>query len=231
MLVIFLSWLPSYIGHSQTHIRSAPLKKSLQDPYDSLFHLAKTTYEELLLKKNGLIGLPPISPHLQNVILTNQKLRLERRIQRQKLNELISNLSYQIERVSPSISPYLAREISESIIHNTKGLGWPTPIEVASIMTIESDFHPHALSSSGAYGLMQIGTNWRGKLPNSAFTTINGNIKYGIYILRRYYYMFHGNVRAAVLSYNSGDGAYEKGQYMESYWRNFLNARWRFQSI
>lgn len=220
LLIAIAALFPTYLTKDPVSMRSKSISQAIKDPYNSVFNLVKADYETKMLNKNGLTGLPPISPHIQHVILHEQSLRYE-----------AQNLSYQIERISPDISPYLARKISYAIINNTKGLSWPTPIDVASIIKIESNFEPNIYSSAGAYGLMQIGDNWRGKLPYSAFNSINGNIKYGIYIMRVYYRMFHGNERAAILSYNCGEGAYMNGRYVNSYWDNFANARYQIKSI
>jgi len=220
LLVIMIAWLPSHLTYNPVPIQTESIKKALTSPYNSFFKLAKTKYEVTMLKKNGLSGLPPIPLHTQETIMHEASLRNH-----------VEDLSYQIERMSPDISPYLAREISFSIIKNTQGLNWPTPIDVVSIISIESNFDPDIYSSGGAYGLMQIGDNWRNKLPNNAFNSVQGNIKYGIYIMRLYYDMFHGDEKAAILSYNCGDGAYLKGLYAPNYWRKFQRSRDQLASI
>lgn len=220
LLVIMIAWFPSHITYNPIPIQTESIKKALTSPYDDYFHLAKTKYEETMLNKNGLTGLPPVPLHTQEMIIHEEALRTH-----------IENLSYQIERMSPDLSPNLVREIASSIIQNTQGLSWPTPVDVLSIISIESNFDPNAYSDGGASGLMQIGANWRYKLPDDAFDSVQGNIKYGIYIMRLYYDMFNGDEKAAILSYNCGDGAYEKGQYAPSYWGKFLTARYKMTSI
>jgi len=220
LLVVMIAWFPAHVTYRPIPIQTESIKNALLTPYTDYSHLAKLKYEETMVNKNGLTGLPPISLHTQEVIMHEEVLRTH-----------IEDLSYQIERMSPDLSPNLVREISSSIIQNTQGLSWPTPIDVLAIISIESNFDPNAYSGAGASGLMQIGANWRYRLPNNAFDTVQGNIKYGIYIMRLYYDMFHGNEKAAILSYNCGNGAYEKGQYVINYWRKFLNARYQMTAI
>lgn len=121
--------------------------------------------------------------------------------------------------------------IASCINKDTKGLVWPDPLAVAAIIEIESQYQQTAISSVGAKGLMQISPVWGNRIPRSAYNTIKGNIKYGIYILRYYYKMYDGNRMAAILSYNSGNGAYNSGHAWPVYWYRFMNAKSAFDRL
>ena len=121
--------------------------------------------------------------------------------------------------------------IASYINKYTKGLVWPDPLAVAAIIEIESQYQPNVVSDCGARGLMQISPVWSNRIPSTAYTSIKGNIKYGIYILRYYYKMYNGNRMAAILSYNSGNGAYNAGQAWPVYWYRFENAKGAFDKL
>ena len=107
---------------------------------------------------------------------------------------------------------------------DTKELVWPTPLDVASIIEVESQYQPNAVSDCGARGLMQISPMWSNRLPHVAYTSVKYNVKYGITILARYYKRYDGNASAAILSYNSGDHAYNAGKAWPDYWYRFESA-------
>ncbi len=121
--------------------------------------------------------------------------------------------------------------IAQYINHDTKGLSWPTPLAVASIIEIESQYNKDAISDCGAKGLMQISPLWANQIPSTAYTTVGGNIKYGIKILNAYYRQYNGNEMAAILSYNSGDNAYNKGKAWPTYWWRYKDAKVAFDTL
>jgi len=121
--------------------------------------------------------------------------------------------------------------IAQSINKDTKGLIWPTPLAVASIIEIESQYNSQAVSDCGARGLMQISPIWSNQVPPSAYTSIKWNIKYGIHILNSYYNRYDGNKMAAILSYNSGNNAYNKGQAWPTYWWRYKDAKIAFDTL
>lgn len=121
--------------------------------------------------------------------------------------------------------------IAQAINKATKGMAWPTPLAVASIIEIESQYHMSAVSDCGAKGLMQISPLWGGKIPQNAYTNISMNIKYGVSILHYYYQKYNGNKMAAILAYNSGDAAYNQGKAWPVYWWRYKSAHTAFNKL
>jgi soluble lytic murein transglycosylase-like protein len=81
------------------------------------------------------------------------------------------------------------------------------PLLILGIIQIESAFDPYAVSSAGAYGLMQINYSvWKNELNidrNKIFDT-DYNIELGITILKHYLSKTNGNVLEALHLYNNG---------------------------
>ncbi len=67
------------------------------------------------------------------------------------------------------------------------------------VIETESDFHTDVVSSSGAYGLMQIMDRWY----HSRWMTPEENVQKGVEILG-YHYSRYGNWPAALTAYNAG---------------------------
>lgn len=124
-----------------------------------------------------------------------------------------------------------ALKIAHDINRDTRHIAWPTPLDVAAIIEIESQYNPHAVSSTGARGLMQISAVWSHSLPQRAYTSIGCNIRYGVHMLDHYYKMYHNNAMAAVLIYNSGRYAYNSGQAWSTYWWRFQSAKRAFDTL
>ena len=81
-----------------------------------------------------------------------------------------------------------------------------------AVAWMESGYHPGAVSSVGAWGVMQImpGTwswvEWQ-LIGHAVPRTTSGNIRIGIAYLRQLLRDFHGNVRLALASYYQGEAA------------------------
>lgn len=121
--------------------------------------------------------------------------------------------------------------IAGAINRYTKNDVWPTPMAAAAIIEIESQYNAHAVSSTGAKGLMQISMVWQKKIPVTAYTHIQENIKYGVKMLAHYYQLYHGNSMAAILCYNSGRYAYNSGNAWPTYWWRFKAAKTAFEAL
>jgi soluble lytic murein transglycosylase-like protein len=81
------------------------------------------------------------------------------------------------------------------------------PNLVLAIMQVESAFNPLALSTAGAYGLMQIRyAVWKDelKIDKSKIFNIEYNIELGLQILKQYYDLTGGNLERALFLYNNG---------------------------
>lgn len=90
------------------------------------------------------------------------------------------------------------------------------PALVAAVVYAESKFDERAVSSQGAVGLMQVLPDTAAQIADESggvtFTTGDLedpriNVRYGSYYLRKALDVYHGDVRAAVASYNAGMGA------------------------
>jgi soluble lytic murein transglycosylase-like protein len=81
------------------------------------------------------------------------------------------------------------------------------PNLIMSMILVESGFNPKAVSSAGAYGLMQVTYDvWKDELdidPNRIFD-IEYNIDLGLQILKRYSKVAKGDMLRALHLYNNG---------------------------
>lgn len=81
-----------------------------------------------------------------------------------------------------------------------------------AVAWMESGYHPGAVSSVGAWGVMQVmpatwsWVEWR-LIGHRVPKTTSGNIRIGIAYLRQLLRDFHGDVRLALASYYQGEGA------------------------
>ena len=81
------------------------------------------------------------------------------------------------------------------------------PELVLSIIQVESNFNPEAISYKGAYGLMQINLAvWERELDinREKIFDIDYNIDLGLQVLKRYYDETKGNLKRAIHLYNNG---------------------------
>lgn len=99
------------------------------------------------------------------------------------------------------------------------------PQVVASIIQAESSFQPRAVSSAGAYGLMQIMPDtWRqvnkeikacagrhtGDCSSECYFNVDFNIHIGTHYLGQLSKKYQGNMMLAVAAYNAGPGAVDR---------------------
>ena len=81
------------------------------------------------------------------------------------------------------------------------------PELVLSIIQVESNFNPKAISYRGAYGLMQINLSvWDDelKIDKNRIFDVGYNIDLGLQVLKRYYDESNGNLKRAIHLYNNG---------------------------
>lgn len=95
---------------------------------------------------------------------------------------------------------------------------FPRLPHLLAIMAVESRFDTRA-RSKGNVGLMQInlsanGSRLRNRSPEE-------NVRVGAEILREGYFKLNKNHKGAVLSYNTGLGAYKSGVRNYAYWRKY----------
>lgn len=95
---------------------------------------------------------------------------------------------------------------------------FPTTSDILAVIGIESSFNPHAVSKlkfDPARGLMQVRPGIWSVDPNDLHT-IEGAIKHGSDILKKYYSKFKSK-EAALHAYNVGETNYRKGVRNQNY--------------
>ena len=151
--------------------------------------------------------------------LTTQAQALTAEVQ--KLRDTVAShtgedvLFLKVLLLKSSIDVGLARTIALET-HRQAQLLQRDPDLVLAIMAVESDFHPEAISSVGAVGLMQVMPHWKRVLGIQAdLADISTNIHYGLTVLGFYLEMY-GDLEMALTAYNRGPGpvdlALRKGQ-------------------
>ncbi len=140
--------------------------------------------------------------------LTALKKDLNETIEKSGLKDLklvnYDFMEYKINAFStryPVYSNILDSVYTKSIKYDFK------PELVLSIIQVESNFDPKAISYRGAYGLMQINlVVWENELSinSDKIFDIDYNIDLGLQVLKRYYDDSNGNLKRAIHLYNNG---------------------------
>jgi len=128
----------------------------------------------------------------------------EEQLANQKKYERLDLLEYKAATFQKKF-PDFAR-IIEAVYKKSRRYGF-NPNLVLSVIQVESAFNPLAVSSAGAYGLMQVlYTVWKDELriDKSRIFDIEYNIDLGLQILRQYHDISGGNIRRALFLYNNG---------------------------
>ena len=100
-----------------------------------------------------------------------------------------------------------------------------SPELVLSIIEVESNFNPYAISRAGARGLMQVMPFWLKKIgrPDDSLFRVHTNLRYGCTILRYYLDKENGNLSHALARYNGSPGRRAYPDLVVKLWTN----RWR----
>lgn len=101
----------------------------------------------------------------------------------------------------PKFSMILESVYNRSLQYNFE------PELVLSMIQVESNFKPDAVSNRGAYGLMQVNLDvWEDELniDKDLIFDIDYNINLGLQVLKRYYDETRGDLRRAIHLYNNG---------------------------
>jgi soluble lytic murein transglycosylase-like protein len=97
-------------------------------------------------------------------------------------------------------------KIVDTTYNKSKVFGFH-PNLIMAVMQVESGFNPLALSTVGAYGLMQVHyAVWKDelKIDKSRIFDIEYNIGLGLKILKQYYDLSGGDIKRALFLYNNG---------------------------
>jgi soluble lytic murein transglycosylase-like protein len=132
----------------------------------------------------------------KSLFIANKKL-----IQTQNKMQFIDFKINSFDRRFPEYS-----RIVDTVYTKSKRYGF-NPNLILALIKVESSFNPRAISSVGAYGLMQINYSvWKNTLnidPDKIFN-IDYNIEMGLKILKKYYDESHGDIKKALFLYNNG---------------------------
>lgn len=98
----------------------------------------------------------------------------------------------------------------QSYIHAASGRFGVDPALVEAVIQVESGFNPHAISTKGATGLMQLmlatASEYRVKDRHNPRQNINAGVAH----LRKLMDKFNGDISLAIAAYNAGASAVEK---------------------
>ncbi len=140
--------------------------------------------------------------------ITNLKTQLQAAEEELKINRAelkrIELLRYQ-NKVMQKKYPNFSKIIS--LVHKKSFKYGFNPDLILSIIQVESSFNPYAVSSQGAYGLMQINYSvWKKELSidYKKIFNMDYNIELGLKILKHYYDYSGGNLPEALYLYNNG---------------------------
>ncbi len=107
--------------------------------------------------------------------------------------------------LNPKVPNKTAREIA-SVVHKYAQIYHRDPDLILSVMRVESNFDPEAVSKMGAVGLMQIMPHWVDVLGIQCdLKDPDCNTKYGLQILGSYEHLY-GSLDMALTVYNRGAG-------------------------
>ena len=107
---------------------------------------------------------------------------------------------------SPSRSVESVPPAYRSLIHEIAARHEQPPELVESIIRVESNFNPRAVSRKGARGLMQLMPETARRLGVRNVFDTRENIEAGVRHLRYLSTRFSGDVRLALAAYNAGEG-------------------------
>lgn len=174
----------------------------------------KIFYMNVILIYIGLLGVviaagdfnQKYETKLQTITQMDGQIKsLEDKIQhdREKI-KTIDFLTYKVDSFSKRYPLY--SEILDSVYQKSNEYGYNTDL-ILSIIQVESNFKPKAISNRGAYGLMQVNLSvWRDELAidDAKIFDVDYNIGLGIEIFDRYYKESRGNLSRALHLYNNG---------------------------
>lgn len=117
----------------------------------------------------------------------------------------LADMSRRLEKKVPY--PAFRIELLKNVHYEAQRAGLP-PELVLSVIHVESNFNPYAISSAGARGLMQVMPFWMKEIgkPGDSLFRVHTNLRYGCTILKFYLAKERGNLVHALARYNGSRG-------------------------
>ena len=117
----------------------------------------------------------------------------------------LADMSRRLEKKVPY--PAFRIELLKNVHYEAQRAGLP-PELVLSVIHVESNFNPYAISSAGARGLMQVMPFWMKEIgkPGDSLFRVQTNLRYGCTILKYYLAKERGNLVHALARYNGSRG-------------------------
>jgi soluble lytic murein transglycosylase-like protein len=148
--------------------------------------------------------------------LTQTEARLDKQLQRRKVNPATVNLSVALAMANgtPDVltheldSSHLRREFLQTVWYESQRSGLE-PSLVLGLIQVESGFRKFAISSAGARGFMQVMPFWTRVLAEGDVSVLfqaQTNLRFGCVILRHYLDIENGDMVMALGRYNGSRG-------------------------
>jgi len=137
--------------------------------------------------------------------LSAQVNRVEKKLEENKKEMQKINILEYRNAVVKKKYPVFSKIVD--VVYNKSKLYGFNPNLILSLIQIESNFRPRAVSSKGAYGLMQVNYSvWKDELDidSRQIFDIEYNINLGMQILKHYYQEAKGDLLKALHLYNNG---------------------------
>lgn len=118
----------------------------------------------------------------------------------------------------------ISKEDATRIVDQAEKLSYkdfPKKSDILSVIAVESMFKNNVSDGLGSCGLMQVNAKANNLDSDVVCLFPMTNMIHGVRILRENYERL-GDIRKALLTYNSGIGNFLKGNYNEDYHRKFL---------
>ena len=117
----------------------------------------------------------------------------------------LADMSRRLEKKIPY--PAYRIELLKTVHYEAKRAGLAPEI-VLSVIHVESNFNPYAISSAGARGLMQVMPFWLKEIgkPGDSLFRMQTNLRFGCTILKFYLDKEKGNLVHALARYNGSRG-------------------------
>ncbi len=165
----------------------------------------KLRYKAIILLLTATIAWLLIT--VVTLTLEKGKIQHNSSILREKVNRLEEKIGFYtyVEKVF-KLKYGSVSEIAQIVYWKSKKYNFD-PYLIMALIEVESGFNPKAVSSAGAYGLMQVlYAVWKDELRidfNRIFDK-NYNIELGLKILKHYYDEASGDMNTALNRYNGG---------------------------